>query len=179
MPDEKDYNQIKAGVDGVLDNIPAPSEADVPAAPEMAETHYEEQPAPTEPTVDYSNYNSSQTQSPQGASVDMNKMHEIIEAVISEKWEEAMGQVGNIAVWKEKVSNDVISLKQELIRTQERFDNLQNAILGRIKDYDSGIKDVHTEMKALERVFEKILEPLTSNIKELNTLTQDLKKLKK
>ena len=89
-----------------------------------------------------------------------------------------MGNVGNLAVWKEKVNNDVVSIKQELIRLEERFEQLQNAVIGRVKDYDEGIRSVHTEMKALEKVFEKILEPLTSNIKELTRITQELKKVK-
>ena len=72
----------------------------------------------------------------------------------------------------------MVSIKQELLRVEERFEQLQTAVLGRVKDYDEGIRGVHTEMKALEKVFEKILEPLTSNIKDLEKITEALKKSK-
>ena len=55
------------------------------------------------------------------------------------------------------------------------MENLQNSVLGKVKDYDQGMKDVQSEMKALEKVFEKILEPLVANIKELDKITKDLK----
>jgi len=48
--------------------------------------------------------------------------------------------------------------------------------IGKSKEYGETMINIHSEMKALEKVFEKILEPLTDNIKELQRLTQDLKK---
>ena len=110
--------------------------------------------------------------------LDSERIHEVIEAIINEKWEQFAGKAGNIIVWKEKVNNDVIAIKQELLRLEENFRALQNAILGKVRDYDEGIRGVHTEMRALEKVFEKILEPLSSNIKDLNRITQELKKIK-
>ena len=59
---------------------------------------------------------------------------------------------------------------------EERFENLQKAILGRVEDYNRTISTVGTEMKALEGVLERILQPLVSNIKELSRITEDLKK---
>ena len=34
---------------------------------------------------------------------------------------------------------------------------------------------MHTEMKALEKVFERIVEPLVTNVKELERITTKLK----
>lgn len=177
MPDEKEYQEIKAGVEGMVGEVPAPSTDEVsnPEIPETAqlpETNYAS-------SYNESSYNQQQPQNYVGGQIDMDKVHELIEAIISEKWQDIAGGIGNLAVWKEKTNNDVIAIKQELIRLGERFEQLQNAVLGKIKDYDEGIRSVHTEMKALEKVFERILEPLTSNIKELSSITQDLKKVKR
>ncbi|HLC62695.1 MAG TPA: hypothetical protein VJJ21_00075 [Candidatus Nanoarchaeia archaeon] len=79
-------------------------------------------------------------------------------------------------MWKERTSRDVISIKQELIRTQDRFNQLQKAVLGKVSEYNDNISSVNSEMKALEKVFEKIVEPLTTNIKELQKITDRLKK---
>ncbi len=180
MPDERDFNDIKAGVDGMVGDVPAPSsgvQSEIPNDEgDLPTTNYADS---SEPSQGYSqqNYNPQQSSnaSPQ---IDIDRIHEIIEAIINEKWQDVVGGIGNIAVWKEKMNNDVISIKQELLRLEERFEQLQGAVLGKVKDYDEGIKGVHTEMKALEKVFEKILEPLTSNIKDLNRVTQELKKIK-
>ena len=174
---EKEFDDIKAGVEGVLSDVPEPSgevipESTVTQEGEIPETTYTETRYST-PT-DYSS--PKDYGAPQG--LDMERIHEIIEAIVDEKWEEVISKVGNIAIWKEKVNNDVVSIKQELVRLEENFRELQNAVLGRVKDYDEGIRGIHTEMKALEKVFEKILEPLTTNIKDLAKVTQDLKKIK-
>lgn len=104
------------------------------------------------------------------------KIHEIAESIVDEKWEEFMGRVGNLAAWQERVNMNISALKQELIRTQERFENLQRAVLGKVGEYDKGIIEIHTEMKALEKVFERILDPLVANVKELGRITEKLKK---
>lgn len=175
MPDEREYQDIKAGVEGIIGDVPAPSaEESVPVAPQEEVTL----PATNYSETSYASSSYGQPQYGGAQQIDMDRVHEIIEAIVSEKWEEVMGSIGNLAVWKEKTNNDVISIKQELIRLEERFEQLQNAILGRVKDYDEGIRGIHTEMKALEKVFEKILEPLTANIKDLNRITQEMKKLK-
>ena len=179
MPDEREYQDIKAGVDGGIGDVPSPSDGSL--AP-IATREVEEAPVPTtnysETNYGGGNYGSAPQNYGGGQQIDMDRVHEIIEAIVSEKWEEVMGSVGNLAVWKEKVNNDITSIKQELVRLEERFEQLQGAVIGRVKDYDEGMKGIHTEMKALEKVFERILEPLTSNIKELNRITQDLKKSK-
>ncbi|MBU0929700.1 MAG: hypothetical protein KJ623_01360 [Nanoarchaeota archaeon] len=107
---------------------------------------------------------------------DMETIEQIAESIVNEKWEDLMASVGNIALWKEKIQTDVRSIKQEIMRIEERFENLQSAILGRVEEYHKTISTVGTEMKALEGVLERILQPLVSNIKELSRITEDLKK---
>jgi len=107
------------------------------------------------------------------------RIHEISEAIVNEKWEEFISKIGDLPIWKERVNSNIIGIKQELIRTQERFDNLEKAVLGKVGEYGKGIEEIHTEMKALEKVFEKILEPLVSNVKELDRITEKMKSMKK
>ena len=52
------------------------------------------------------------------------RIHEISEAIVNEKWEEFISKIGDLPIWKERVNSNIIGIKQELIRTQERFDNL-------------------------------------------------------
>jgi|SRR3989338_8152607 len=171
---DKEYSDIKAGVEG-LGDVPAPSGSEedytITDNSEAPASEYQETPvAPVynEPAANYEQ---------QG--MDSERVHAIIESVVSEKFEELTSNLGDLSAWKEKVNNDIVSIKQEVLRVTERFENLQTAILGRVKEYDQGITNVHTEMKALEKVLGKIMEPLITNVKELSKITEDLKKSKK
>ncbi|MBI2670974.1 hypothetical protein HYX18_03290 [Candidatus Woesearchaeota archaeon] len=107
------------------------------------------------------------------------RIEEIAESIVKEKWEDFVKDIGDMTVWKERVKTDILSIKQELIRTQERFDSLQRAVLGKVSEYDKDVKEIGTEIKALEKVLEKILEPLTTNIKDLQKVTEELKRKKR
>lgn len=176
-----DYSAIKAGVNGMIDDAPGPSadtgemgsSGDNVAAGETVEMQpQEQQPA------EQQQYMGTGPSYGQASSDEGSRIQEIAEAIINEKWQELLSSVGNIAVWKEKVDTNILSVKQEIVRINERFDNLQNAVLGKIKEYDGDMRNVTTEMKALEKVFEKIIEPLTSNVKELNRITKEMKEMR-
>jgi|SRR3989344_3829467 len=176
---QKEYEDIKSGVEGILDDAPSPSEIQESAEEEVTipETNYAESPLQEE-----QEYNTGSTQdynrSQQTGGIDPERIQSLIELVVGEKIEEMMGKVGDVSLWKEKMNNDNIAIKQEIVRIQERFENLNNAILGRVKTYDEGIRNISTEMKALEKVFEKILEPLVTNVKELGKITEEMKRKK-
>ncbi|MBM3199606.1 hypothetical protein FJZ53_01625 [Candidatus Woesearchaeota archaeon] len=114
--------------------------------------------------------------SPQGF-MDIESVQEIVEAIIDERWQEIVSSVGDITLWKGKMEDDIASIKQEVLRIEDRFMQLQASIIGKVDDYHRSINQVSSEMAALEKVFGKIMEPLTSNIKELQRLTQDMKKV--
>ncbi len=183
--------QLKAGVEGYTENPPMPDlpgtgvqeiNPNLPSAAETVTGFEENIPSPEEFGEETPEPRSSQTSfeqpmpsAPRGGSMDEERIHEIAEAVLNEKWDEFMSQTGNIILWKDRVNNEIISMKQEIIRVSQRVENLQNAIIGKVKEYGDDMKNIHTEMRALEKVFEKILEPLTDNIKELSKITEDLK----
>jgi len=102
----------------------------------------------------------------------------LVEEIIDEKWQEVSSSIGDLAQWKSQIGDETESIKQELLRLTERFDRLQAAMVGKVDEYGKNVKDIGTDMKALEQVFGKILEPLTSNIKELNRITERVKKKK-
>ncbi|MBU3941236.1 MAG: hypothetical protein KKH88_04895 [Nanoarchaeota archaeon] len=105
-----------------------------------------------------------------------NIIEEIAESIVKEKWEDLISGIGDIKLWKEKVDSDISSVKQEILRTQHRLENLQKAVIGKISEYRGSMEEVGSDIKALEKVFEKIIGPLTTNIKELDAITKKLKK---
>lgn len=105
-------------------------------------------------------------------------IEEIAESIIKEKWDDLVKNVGDIKLWKERVDIDLEGVKQELVRTQEKFEELQKALVGKIREYSEGVNSIGTEMKALERVLEKILAPLTKSVKDLQVVSEKLSKRK-
>ena len=112
----------------------------------------------------------------QQPSMDIETIHETVEAIIDERWQEVVASIGDISLWKSRIEDDISSIKQEVLRIEDRFTKLQVSIIGKVDEYQKGISHVSSEMVALEKVFGKIMEPLTSNIKELQRITQSMKK---
>ena len=105
-----------------------------------------------------------------------NLMEEVAESIVQEKWDKLISGVGDIRLWKEKTDSDIQSIKQEVLRTQQRLENIQKAVLGKISEYHNSMEGVSSDIKALEKVFQKIIAPLTKNIKDLDRVTKKLKK---
>ncbi|MBS3159821.1 hypothetical protein J4436_03455 [Candidatus Woesearchaeota archaeon] len=173
MVEEQNYNNIKAGVSGVIE-APSPSQtSETPVSVESA-------PMTTEMNGGFSGggneeyYNEENVA--QNINIDTDRIHEIVEAVVNEKWDNLMGNLGNLTLWKERVESNITAMKQELVRINDKFENMQNAMVGRVKIYDDNIRGIHDEMKALEKVFEKILDPLVMNIRELGKITEEIKR---
>jgi hypothetical protein len=159
--------------ESAMEQIPLPDQApmqqDIPVQP-VEQPVYNE---PVQQQQDYSQYQLPQQQT------SYEDIQAIVEEILEEKWKEFIKDVGNVGVWKSQMSDDLEATKQELVRTQKRLEDLQVAVLGKVKDYSKTMQDIGTEMKALEGVFGKILGPLTANIKDLNKVTEELKKHKK
>lgn len=109
-------------------------------------------------------------------SIDSNKIAEIAESIIEDKWSDLIDHVNKIIEWKASVEQKVILMDEQIKTIKSNFDNLQKAILGRINDSDTVMSEVSTDIKALEQVFKKILPGFVENVNELSRITQNLKK---
>jgi len=147
-----------------------------PEAPTAPQTPSPQSGVPEPPSADVPSFSApsmgSSMPSPQ---ISTDYIQQVAEEVVEEKWDDLMSKVGDIRLWKDKIDNDITSIKQEIIRTQNHFSSLQKAVLGKVSEYNENILNINTEMKALEKVFEKIIQPLTENIKELGKITNKLK----
>ncbi|MFH1210713.1 MAG: hypothetical protein V1645_02240 [archaeon] len=113
---------------------------------------------------------------PQVPSLSSEDVQELIESIIEDRWQQVVASVGDIGLWKSQVDDDLSAIKQEILRVEDRMARLQASLIGRVDEYGKSISKVGTEVEALERVFQKIMEPMTTNIKELNRITQELKR---
>ena len=59
------------------------------------------------------------------------------------------------------------------------MDSLTKSIMGKIQSYDQNIVDVGTEIKAMEKVFQKVLPTLTENVNKLDRMAKGYKEPQK
>ncbi|MCX6707163.1 MAG: hypothetical protein NT001_03405 [Candidatus Woesearchaeota archaeon] len=107
------------------------------------------------------------------------KIHEIAEAIIEEKWTELIDNVNRIIDWKDNTESKINKLQQQVEDLNHSFDKLHEGVLGKISEYDRGIIDISVEIKALEKVFQKILPGFMENVNELSRITAKMKSVKK
>jgi len=155
----------QADIRGAVEAGPSPApipEAPAPAAPSAPG------PAPI-----------PEAPAPASSGVEKERIEEIAEAIIDEKWEELMKSVDKIVAWKEKTESKMIKMEQTINDLKERYEELHQGVLAKIGEYDQGIRDVGSEIKAMENVFKKVLPTLTENVGELSRITKSIKKGKK
>ncbi|MBW2995075.1 hypothetical protein KY312_01880 [Candidatus Woesearchaeota archaeon] len=85
------------------------------------------------------------------------KIEEIAEAIIDEKWNELVVNVNKIIDWKEEVDKKMATIETEMRHLKIQFEKVHSSILGKIEEYDKTMTDVGADVKALTKVFQKAL----------------------
>mgnify|MGYP006289692263 CR=1 FL=1 len=106
----------------------------------------------------------------------MDKIEEIAEAIIDEKWNELVQSINKIIDWKDRTENKISQLEQQIADLKRSFDNLNQGILGKIGEYDENLSNIGSDIKAMESVFKKIIPRLTENVHSLDRIAKDMKK---
>jgi len=109
-----------------------------------------------------------------GSSLD--RIEEIAEAIIDEKWNEIVNSINKIIDWKDRTEARISRIDQQISDMKQDFDNLTKGVLGKIGEYDQNLTNIGSEIKAMDKVFQKVLPTLTENVHALDTITKNLKK---
>lgn len=104
---------------------------------------------------------------------------ELIEAIIDEKWNDLMSDINKVISWKDATEGRITKMEQQMNDMQSQFDKLHQAVIGKVGEYDQHILDVGAEVKAMEKVFSKVLPVFTDNVAELSRITENFKQVKK
>ena len=96
------------------------------------------------------------------------RIEEIAEAIIDEKWNELVRDINKVVEWKERTDNEIKRIAQEILNMKERFESLHKGVLGKITEYDHNLTNVGSEIKAMEMAFQKILPTFTENVNKLD-----------
>ncbi len=106
--------------------------------------------------------------------VTFERIEEIAEAIIDEKWNEIVKSINKIIDWKERTEGQINKIEQKFDDIKKDFDNLNKGVLGKIGEYDKNIGNLGVEIKAMERVFQKIIPTMTENVHALEKITKKL-----
>ena len=104
------------------------------------------------------------------------EIEELVESVIDEKWDELSKDITKVVEWKNDVETRLNKIDQKFESLKSEFDKLHEAIIGKIGEYDKNILTVGAEIKAMEKVFSKVLPVFTENVNELSRITQKVKR---
>lgn len=110
------------------------------------------------------------------AGSDRERIEELAETIIDEKWADLVDNINRIIEWKEKTEARISEIETKFNGLKDNFDKLHGAILERVGQYDRNILEVGTEIKALEKVFQKVLPGFMENVAELSRITDKMRK---
>ncbi len=99
---------------------------------------------------------------------------EVVEAIVEEKWHELDQKLAKHQEWRERTDSRVDRLEQAFNELRKQIETLNTAIIAKIGDYDKSLLEVGTEMKAMEKVFQKVLPELTSSVQEISKVSKRL-----
>jgi hypothetical protein len=100
------------------------------------------------------------------------QIEEIAESIIQEKWKDLLKEISKLNEWKTTAETDISKMQADVQSLKETFDNLHKGVLGKIGEYDKNLTMVGTEIKAMEKVFQKVLPTFTDNVSKLERLTK-------
>jgi len=100
---------------------------------------------------------------------------ETVEQVIEERWKNIIQKIEKVAAWKEKQEAHINLIKEDIVTMKNSFEKLEKRILDKVSSYDRNILDVNSEIKALEKVFQKITPTLVNNVNELSKIAKTFK----
>lgn len=104
---------------------------------------------------------------------------ETIEKIIDERWKKIVEKIEKVASWKEKQEAHINMIKEDIVTIRDSFEKLEKKLTDKISNYDKNIVDVNSEIKALEKVFQKITPTLVNNVNELSKIANKLQDQKK
>ena len=106
---------------------------------------------------------------------DPGETEELIEAIIDEKWNDLLGDINKVIAWKDTTEARITRIEQQITDVRAEFDKLHQAVIAKVGEYDQHILDVGAEVKAMEKVFSKVLPVFTDNVAELSRVADQMK----
>lgn len=102
---------------------------------------------------------------------DKERIEQIAEAIIDEKWNDLVKDINKVVELNKKAESRLAKIEGDVKNLKDNFDSLHKGVLGKITEYDKNLVNVGTEIKAMEKVFSKVLPSLTDSVNKLNRIS--------
>ena len=152
---------------------PPPMSVPPPPPAQMGPPPMDNMPPAPEPDMSGSN-----TSAPEGDHMELvtEDIEKIAEDIINKKWDKISTAVNELTTWKKDMDNQIKTLKLSVDKIDSKVSDTQKAILSKVNDYNKSLGDVNVELKAMSKVFDKVLPTFTENVKKLSTITSRISK---
>ncbi len=95
-------------------------------------------------------------------------IEKIVESVLEEKSGKVKSELDNLTSWKEDLTKQVEDFKKQLDELNQKMNDTQNAMIGKVEEYNKSLGDVNVEIQAMGKVFQKLIPEFTENVKKLS-----------
>lgn len=107
------------------------------------------------------------------------KIEEVAEAIIEEKWEDVTKNINKVIDWKDRTESKLNDLDTKFGQAKTAVQGVKDELMEKLGEYDKQITEISTEVKAMSRVFEKLLPQFMESVSELSRVASGTKAGKK
>jgi len=136
-------------------------------APEQPEVQH-----PLQQGQDYTGYPSASNGIDPGM---VDKIQQISEQIIEERWADIVNNIKKVAEWKERTEDRIRNVELKLGVLTEQVKSVEESVLDRMKQYDTHVVQFSSDFKAMEMVFKDVVPKFTQGIQELSRLVDEFK----
>jgi hypothetical protein len=97
-------------------------------------------------------------------------IEKIAESIIGEKWDKVKEELDALTSWKTEIGTQVTEFKSQLEALDKKVADAQNAMIGKVDDYNKSLQGVNVEIQAMGKVFEKVIPQFTDNVNRLSEI---------
>lgn len=141
-----------------------------------AEPQTQEYPIYKEPVQE--NYEYSYPEYQQSGGTDIETINDVSSQIIEEKIKDFKKEFSKFAEFKKESQNKIEEIDKRLSKIEDRFEELQMAIIRKIGDYGEDIENLSKEIMATQDSFGKIINPLAEKAKEVKNKEDQTKTTK-
>ncbi len=108
-------------------------------------------------------------------SVSVEEIERILEEIVDERWKNVTNKINEYNTTNVKQEERINALEKRVNELSKRVDEISNAVMIKVDEYNKTMDDVNVEIKALEKVMEKLVPSMAEQIKELKSVVGSIK----